>query len=275
MQLPAICRHRQLFSVLALDDIVDLANILSLDLSLDDNLLFLNQVLHLLLELSQEASAVVFDPIYSLPLLNFKAKNTGVLIRLEQHQQAELNALPQLFPNFSLLEIKNNYALAKLAMNYQAHEEQALAKKQLLAEIRDYSQNLKIDFLLKLSANFDNQEIFLSTIQEVQAFADILVLQGINDPLLAATVSSETDIPWLLSANDQQTLTYAQFKDSFRIAMENGARGFYLGNFLWKELAQFRQSNQEFDWPALQNFVRTTVRDQIIELNRIADELAI
>jgi len=274
MQLPAISRHRQLFSVLALDDILGLSQILSLDLSLNDNLVFLTRVLNLLLELSQEASAIVFDPIYSLPLIAYKAKNAGALIRLEQHQEVDVQAIPQLFPNFSLLEIKNNYALAKLAINYQAHEEQALAKKQLLAEIRDYSQSLQIDFLLKLDANFDNQDILLSTIQEVQAFADILVLENVSDPLLAATISSELDIPWLFGANYQQQLTYSQFKDNFRIAMENGARGYYLGNYLWRDLAQFRQNNQEFDWPALENFVRTSLRDQVIELNRIAEELA-
>ncbi len=275
MQLPAISRQRRLYSILAIDDILDLAEILSLDLNLADNLVFLTQVLHLLLELSQEVSGVVFDPIYSLPLLVNKAHSAGTLIRLEQHQHQEAQALPQLFPNFSLLEVKNNYALAKLAINYQAHEEQALAKKQLLAEIRDYSQSLKIDFLLKLNAIFDNQEVLLSTIQEVRSFADILVLDSINDPLLAATISSELDIPWLVSADYHQQLTYAQFKDNFRIAMENGARGFYLGNFLWQELSKFRQANQEFSWPDLQNFVRTQLRDQIIELNRIAEELAL
>lgn len=275
MQLPAISRQRQLFTVLALDDVLSLSQILSLDLSLNDNLVFLTKVLHLLLELSQEASAVVFDPIYSLPLIAYKAKNVGALIRLEQHQDLDPQLVPQLFPNFSLLEIKNNYALAKLAINYQAHEEQALSKKQLLAEIRDYSQSLKIDFLLKLNGNFDNQEILLSSIQEVQPFVDILVLEKIDDPLLAATISSELDIPWLLGASHQQQLTYSQFKENFRIAMENGARGFYLGSFLWQNLAQFRQNNQEFDWPTLENFVRTSLRDQVIELNRIATELAI
>ena len=144
-----------------------------------------------------------------------------------------------------------------------------------MAEIRDYSQSLKIDFLLKLNAIFDNQEVLLSTIQEVRSFADILVLDSINDPLLAATISSELDIPWLVSADYHQQLTYAQFKDNFRIAMENGARGFYLGNFLWQELSKFRQANQEFSWPDLQNFVRTQLRDQIIESNRIAEELAL
>jgi tagatose-1,6-bisphosphate aldolase len=275
MQLPAISYQRQLFSILALDDILSLSQILSLDLSLNDNLIFLTKVLNLLLELSREASGIVFDPIYSLPLISYKAKNAGALIRLEQHQDLDVQAIPQLFPNFSLLEIKNNYALAKLAINYQAHEEQALAKKQLLAEIRDYSQSLKIDFLLKLNANFDNQDIFISSIQEVQNFTDILVLEGIDDPLLAATISSELDVPWLLSASDHQQLTYTQFKNNLRIAMENGAKGFYLGSFLWQDLAQFRQDNQEFEWSAVENFVRGSLRDKVIELNRIAEELAI
>lgn len=272
MQLPAISRQRRLFSILALDDIAELSQILSLDLSLQDNLFFLSKLLYLLVELSQEVSGLVVDPIYSLPMINHKAKNTGVLIRLEQHQYPVTQAIPQLFPNFSLLEVKNNYALVKLAIDYQAHEEQALTKKQLLAEIRDYSQSLKIDFLLKLDANFDNQDILLSTVQEVQSFADVLVLKDIDDPLLAATISSELDIPWLLSADPQST-SYDQFKNHYRVAVENGAKGFYLGNFLWQSLAQFRQENQEFDWLALENCVRTNLRDQIIELNRITEEL--
>lgn len=272
MQLPAISRQRRLFSILALDDIAELSQILSLDLSLQDNLFFLSKLLYLLVELSQEVSGLVVDPIYSLPMINHKAKNTGVLIRLEQHQYPVTQAIPQLFPNFSLLEVKNNYALVKLAIDYQAHEEQALTKKQLLAEIRDYSQSLKIDFLLKLDANFDNQDILLSTVQEIQSFADVLVLKDIDDPLLAATISSELDIPWLLSADPQST-SYDQFKNHYRVAVENGAKGFYLGNFLWQSLAQFRQENQEFDWLALENCVRTNLRDQIIELNRITEEL--
>ncbi len=273
MQLPAISRQRQLFSILALDDIAELSQLLSLDLSLEANLLFLSKLLYLLVELSQEVSGLVVDPIYSLPLINHKAKTTGILLRLEQHQYPTPHAVPQLFPNFSLLEIKNNYALAKLAIDYQAHEEQALTKKQLLAEIRDYSQSLRIDFLLKLDADFDNQDVLLSTVQEVQSFADILVLKEINDPLLAATITSELDIPWLLSADPPST-SYDQFKNHYRVAVENGARGFYLGNFLWQSLAQFRQKNQEFDWPALENWVRTNLRDQIIELNRITEELS-
>lgn len=274
MKLPAISNQHRLFSILALDDILDLSKILSLDLSLNDNLVFLEKILISLLELSQEVSGVVIDPIYSLPLINYKAKNVGILLRLEQHQVFSNEEIPKLFPNFSLLEIKNNYALVKLALNYQAHEEQALAKKQLLAEIRDYSQNLQIDFLLKLNNNFDNKELLLNSLQDLRSFADILVLEGIWDPLLAATVTSELDVPWLLSADNQEKLTYNQFKENFRVAMENGAKGFYLGNFLWQDLAQYRQPNQDFDWTGMQNFIRTTLRDRLIELNRIAEELA-
>ncbi len=275
MQLPAISNQRQLFGILALDDALSLSEVLSLDLSLTDNLSFLEQVLLLLMELSKEVTGIVVDPIYSLALLSSKPKNVGALIRLEQHQLIEAQDIPQLFPNFSLLEIQNNYALAKLSLNYQSHEEQAMVKKQLLAEIRDYSQSLKIDFLLKLQTNFDNEEILLNSIQELHPFVDVLVLEGVAQPLLAATISSELDIPWLLSADNQKNLSYEKFKDNFRIAMENGAKGFYLGNFLWRELAQYRQNDQEFNWSAMQNFVRTTLRDRLIELNRIAEELTL
>jgi hypothetical protein len=101
---------------LALDDIVDLAEIYIIRLNLADNVVFLTQVLDLLLDLSQEASAVVVDPIYSLPLLLIK-HSAGSLDSLRTTSTSKGNKFfPQLFPNFSLLEIKNNYALAKLAI---------------------------------------------------------------------------------------------------------------------------------------------------------------
>lgn len=278
MQLPAIARERDLFSILALDEINELSQSLSLDLSLADNVDFLQRVLTLLFELTPEASGLVLDPVYTLPLLP-AAKDlnsrAGILLRLAQHQAVAPEQVPALFPNFSLYEVKNNYALAKLTLSYQAHEEQALAKKQLLAEIKDYCQTLGLSFLLKLAIPSDNEELLLSSIQEVRNLADILVLSNIKDPLMAATITSELDVPWLLSADSSSQLDYEQFKEQLRVAMENGARGYYLGNFLWKELANCRSAEQSFVWPEIEKLVRFTLRDHLIELNRIVGEAAL
>ena len=274
MKLPSISNIQSFFAILALDQVLSLAELLSLDLSLPDNLEFLEQLQALILELSQEATGVVFDPVYTFPLINQKEGQSGVLIRLEQHQKFLPEQLPILFPNFSLEELKNNYALAKLELNYSPQEEKAIEKMQLLAEIKDYCRILGIDFLLKLNLPASNEEVKLAALSELRGLADILVLSDIKDPLLAATISSELDVPWILAA-DESHKSYSDFKENFRLVMENGAKGYYLGNFLWRDLASLRSSDQSFDFEKIKSKVRTVFRDQLIELNRIGTELVL
>ncbi|MBU1033495.1 hypothetical protein KKI22_00910 [Patescibacteria group bacterium] len=275
------------FAILELDNNRDLAQSLGLDLSLSDNVELLDQINQQLLLLSKEVTGVIFDPIYTFKFLTQKAGAAGALIRLEQDKENMPNSMPLLFPNFSLEEISNNYALAKLELNYHPQENKAIEKKQLLSEIREYSKVLKIDFLLKLKIydpnqfatkeeqagnkivfNLENDQ--LSAIQELRSLADILVIQNPSDPLAMATIISELDIPCLVMADEQDT--YDQFKEKFRMAMENGAKGYCIGQILWKELSAYRSDNQSLDLEGLQKYLNTTVRDRLIELNRIASE---
>jgi len=277
MNLSAIKQERNTFSLLAFDEISELSQSLNLDLNLSDHLEFLERILRLLFELSPEASALVLDPIYTLALLPSLGQlnaRCGILLRLEQHLAFNAEQIPSLFPNFSLYEVKNNYALAKLNLDYQANESQALVKKQFLAEIKDYCQTLGIDFLLKLNVPTDNDDLLLASIQELRSLADILVLTNIKDPLMAATITSELDIPWLVGADNQQDFNYDDFKDQLRLCLDNGARGYYLGNAFWQILGEGRTEEQSFAWPAIEKLVRLTLRDRLIELNRIVSEAA-
>jgi len=270
--------------ILELDNNRVLAEILGLDLTLSDNIQLLDEINSYILQLSEETTGVVFDPIYTFKFLVKKAKKAGALIRLEQDKENLPYNLPILFPNFSLEEISNNYALAKLELNYYPREQKVIEKKQLLAEIREYSKILNIDFLLKLKIydpnqliaqksesiefSFDNEQLL--TIQELRSFADILAIQNPSDPLAMATVISELDIPCLIMASE--TDNYEQFKEKFRMAMENGAKGYYLSQVLWKELSTYRLEDQSLDLEGIKKYFNTTVRDRLIELNRIASE---
>jgi tagatose-1,6-bisphosphate aldolase len=286
MTVNAIRDQQGFFSILELDRTPNLAELLSLDLSLPANLEFLEEINKLILDLSKEATALLFDPVYSLSLIANKSKKSGSLIRLEQNKEFLPNNLPELFPDFSLEEVKNNYSLVKLELFYHPREARAIEKKQLLAEIKNYCQSLGINFLLKLKIydyaafleeaervqlpDFSYTESQLAAIQELRGLADILVLEAPEDPLMLATISTELDIPWL--AFSQQETTYEQFKDRFRMAMENGASGFMLGELLWQEIANFKLEDQSYDFAAIKKYFKTTVRDRIIELNRIAAE---
>ena len=271
-------------AILELDNNRQLAEILGLDLTLSDNIEILDEINSQILKLSKEVSGVIFDPIYTFKFLAEKAKQAGALIRLEQDKEVLPYNPPLLFPNFSLEEISNNYALAKLELNYHPIEQKVIEKKQLLAEIREYSKILNIDFLLKLKIydpkqfdlqkndefvfSFDNDQ--LSAIQELRSLVDILVIQNPSDPLAMATIISELDIPCLIMANEQDD--YEQFKDKFRMAMENGAKGYCLSQILWKEIGTYRSEDQSLDLEGIQKYLNTIVRDRLVELNRIASE---
>ena len=286
MTIDAIRSQNGFFAILELDRSHLLAEQLSLDLSLPENLEFINRINELLLELSKEVTALVFDPVYSFPLLAKKDGQAASLIRLEQNKGFLPTELPELFPDFSLEEIRNNYSLAKLELSYHPKELRAMEKKQLLAEIKSYCQNLGIDFLLKLDIydyskfqdeedekdlpEFSYTESQLEAVQELRAMVDILALEAPEDPLMLATLSTELDTPWVVLSNEAES--YQDFKDRFRMAVENGASGYMLGDLLWAEIASFKLEDQSFDLAAIEKYIRTTVRDRIIELNRIAVE---
>jgi tagatose-1,6-bisphosphate aldolase len=275
------------FAILELDNNRALAETLGLDLSMSDNVELLDEINRQLLTLSKEVTGVIFDPIYTFKLLTNKDQKTGALLRLEQDKENLPDSMPLLFPNFSLEEISNNYALAKLELNYNPHEIKVIEKKQLLSEIREYSKILNIDFLLKLKVydpskfTSDKDEKFpkkdflfendqLIAIQELRSLADILVIQNPSDPLAMATIISELDIPCLVMADEQDD--YETFKADFRMAMENGAKGYCLGQVLWKELSDYRRDDQSLDLEGIANYISTIVRDRLMELNRIASE---
>lgn len=287
-----------LITILELDHNRELAEILGLDLQLPDNLELLAQVNQSLFELSKETTGVILEPVYTLAQLVQQKTSAALFIALDQDKEILPENLPQLFPNFSLEEIANNYAAAKLSLNYYPGEAKAIEKKQLLAEIREYSRVLGQQFLLKLSSQApivttveqsnqssksasadpqlapspvsDDPEQLLIAIQELRGFCDVLVVPNPADPLAMATIASELDQPCIVTSHT--TDTYEAFKEHFRLAMENGARGYCVGSVLWRDLSQLRTPDAAFDQQAVTNFIQTTVRDRVLELNRIAEE---
>jgi tagatose-1,6-bisphosphate aldolase len=280
MNLPSIQNQHQVYSLLELDQAPRLAESLSLDLSLDSNVQLITQLLkHIITATSQHVSGLVIDPIYSLEPSQHKAKQAGLLSRLSVlRDEVDPLAVPSLFPNWSIADISNNYALAKLELYYHPQEEQALAKKQLVAELADYCQYQQIDFLLKLiiytpADQEFSSEVFqqdqLQAVQEFRNLADIIALQYPRGPLATATVTAELDIPWLLFARNEE---YNNFKELLRISLENGAKGFLAGQSFWYDLAQFRQAKDKLDFAQIKQYINTDLRDRVLEAARIVDE---
>lgn len=279
MKLSALKSPSGVYGLVALDEAYLLADLLGLSLEESSQEALLSDTFSLFIEqFSPHASGLVFDSVYSVPLLNQKHEHAGTVIRLEQTQPPDPLVLPQFPANWSVENVRNLYGVAKLELYYHPEEERAVEKKQLVAELFDFCQHEEIDFLLKLvmyhppKVSLDIvqfQEMQLAAVSEFQRFANVLALQYPQDPLAAATLTSELDIPWLMVSDG---LKYDKFKEQLRVALENGAAGFLAGETLWQEIGAMRQADQSPDEAAIRTFVETVGKDRIIELMRVSEE---
>ncbi|MBD3279408.1 MAG: hypothetical protein GF390_01710 [Candidatus Pacebacteria bacterium] len=280
MHLPALQTANKFFTVLELDYSPKLADWLGLDLTASANLAVLEQVnQQLWQELAQADTITVLDPVYTFKLLKTQSSLSALALRLSQLTPAvDPLAVPRLIPNWGVEEVANNQALAKLELYYHPAEEQALAKKQLVAELADYCQYLQIPLLLKLVIYTPAEEEFeltkfqanqLEAVQEFRQLAQFLALQYPQEALACATLTAELDIPWLLNTDG---IDYQGGKEMLRVALDNGAQGMMMGELLWQDLAEFKQKDQSPDLTAIQDFIKTTVRDRVLELTRIVKE---
>jgi tagatose-1,6-bisphosphate aldolase len=276
---PALKNSVGTVGLLALDEAHLLAEALGLSLEEPTNVTYLNGLIsELVRQYSPHVTGVVLDPIYSLPFLAQKDHVAGLVLRLEQLNDSDPLALPKFIPNWSIENVKNNYGLAKLELFYHPSEEKSAEKKQLVAEIFDFCQYEKIDFLLKLVIYHPSekkldvaefQEVQLEAVSELQRFASMMALQYPQDPLATATLTTNLDIPWLLLA---ENMNYDAYKEALRVSLENGAAGFYIGKTLWQEIGSLRLEDQSVDDPAIQQWLKTTGRDRVLELKRLIEE---
>lgn len=263
-----------------LDTAPALATSLGLDLSVDKNVEFIQYFLLKMAGLAKQyLSGVVIDPLYSFEASKLSGE-AGCVTRLNAITvETDPLALPVFMPDYGLEEMSNNYNLAKLELFFHPQEKNALQKKQILAEIQDYCQYLGIDWLLKLKLfepkglTYDPdhfQEDQLNSVIELSRFTNLMAIQFPLEPLTAATLTAELDIPWLM-IDEQQN--YEQFKQQLRICLENGATGFMVGQALWRDMAEIKLAGHDLDWPQLEQFVDTTFQDRLIELMRITNEV--
>lgn len=290
--LSALHSSAGLITLLQLDVASQLAQVLGLELGVEQNDRLIKTILTQLTEkVSEHASGVVLDPIYSLPVWQrhssqpsskslaptHSVQSKPWVLRLDEPIAGA--ELPKLIPNWGVEEIAQNYALATLELWYDPTEPQAVTKKQLVAELYHHCHLQNTELLIKLHVTtlappekmLELQEAQLTAIQELRSVAHALLLDFPGSALAAATISAELDIPWLLNL---EASTYEEAKNQLRAALENGAQGCVVGQQLWRELSGFAQPANGVDVEAVSGFISTTVRDRLIEIRRIVDETA-
>lgn len=256
-------------------------------------------VLHTILQksisVSQEViSGVLVDPQFGL---QYATDKSGLLLPLVIPKSAEIDplAVPRLHQDWGVVEVANNYGVAVLTLFYHPQEQKALPKKQFVTELADYCAHEGIDLILDLvvytpaDQQFDVslfQESQLVALQEFRSLAQALILQYPLDPLSCATITTELDIPWLVSSRG---LRYTESKETIRTALEGGARGFFTTEAAWPQPEFDHELHtvavEKNDHEALAEMLdewtniyleqlQTTYRDQYIELMRITDEFA-
>lgn len=225
-------------------------------------------------ELFPHTTAVVLDSSYTYAQILEKPDAVGAVFSLEQRTEAvDPLALPRLADNWGVEYVRNNYGVAKLELYYHPAEELAYKKQQFVQEIADSCRYHGIDFILQLFVYHPlseppEQAVLLNTqLHSVHEFArscDMLAIEYLGDPLMAATITADLDVPWVLTS---RSTDYDTTKTDLRVALESGAQGFMVGEVFWPNLP-VTQQNPEAAFAAVQ----TTSRDRLLELTRITNE---
>lgn len=239
------------------------------------------------------ASGLLLDPLVALSVTT--STQAGLILPLSIQRSPDLDplSLPKIDSSWGVVEVKNNFGVAYLTLYYHPEEEKALQKKQLVAELADYCQYEKIDFILDLvlytpaGQQFQLekfQESQISAVQELRFAPQAMILQYPLDPLACATLTTELDVSWLVSSRG---LRYEEFKETLRTSLEGGAKGFYLHELAWPNVQIDRQELlrvvEKRDDQAIKQLANkwhedfskkltTQNRDQLIELMRITNE---
>ncbi len=268
-----------MFAMIGLDQIEKMFTLFGYESMQADAMEFMEQLqLNLSEQLSPEASATVLDPRVAFKTQLVLNEIHGLSFRLLEIPPHH-NQLPGFLKNWGVEEIKNNYAVAVVNVDYHPHEELALQKKQLMSEIYDYCQYEQLLCFLDLHITGidggkihpdDLPEIQLAAIQEVRKFADSIALEYPGNPLASATLTAELDIPWLYRSFEED---YGTFKETLREALESGAKGFLIRDTLWREMGKLRKKDMSPNWEEMIRFIETTARDRLIEIVRIVNEV--
>lgn len=278
MKLSAIATPQKMFTILATDQVVALADILGIS----------GQQLATNVELRKSVEAVItayksaFSGVLVVPELNHEistsiSKDCGVLFPLERRAfDADPLSVPILSPSWGVEAIRNNYGVAKLELFFNPTEKEAATKKQLVAELYDYCQHEGIDLLLEVlvymeGTDLEYREQFpdlqLGAIQELRSICSMMALEYPLSALGAVTVTAELDVPWILT---MRNTPYELAKEQLRTSLESGALGFMgFEQFLPDRTPT---GTVTFDSEKCMQFLQTTGRDRALELSRIVAE---
>lgn len=256
-------------------------------LSSDDEL-FKEIYRYILKQLAVEVTGVLVEPELGLETwLDLRLGQTkpeieeppGLgMILTQLTGDASPTMVPHTRSDFPVHNVAQNYGAAYVPLMYHPQEEHALQKKQLLGELYDSCQHQGIELLVNVMVytpagkEFDTTEFQadqLQAVQELQAWADGLILQYPQDVLACATLTAELDKPWIVGAG---TASYDQIKEVVRDSLEAGAAGAILSPQIWQEATQLRQEDHSPDMDEIKQFMLTTARDRLIELTRIVTE---
>lgn len=282
MFLSNIQNSKKIFTLLDFSRIATLAQAIGLDidhLEHQDHLKFITQ--HLMKYLSPEVSGVIVDPDFDFDTIAEKQNGTGLILSVEKKTDAvDPFSMPKIADNWGIEHIRNNYAVAKVELYYHPQEPEALRKKQFIAEVYDYCKYEGIHFLLELmvyhpASEEATQEILLEAqLQAAREFSnscDLFALEYLGNALSAVTLTAELDKPWIFNARG---VGYETFKQDLRVCMDSGAQGFLAGDPFWAGKHVSEVLTQLDNSEAQKEFIKTEIRDRIIEATRISQEHA-
>jgi tagatose-1,6-bisphosphate aldolase len=275
MHLSAISGQNQQVLLLGLDQPMLVAAQLGIDLQQQAGRSQLEEILkETVSAYSDLATGVILSSELGYSAAAYKSPSSGLLYCLERAVgKSDPLSIPVLQPNWSIEYVRNNYAVAKLALYARSDEDELINKLELVNELYDACRYEDIDFLLDLRV-IDGKRLSDEAFQEQQlrlirlfrGQSNLLAVEYPRTALGCLSVTAEAHMPWILSDSDEAD--YPVYKEKLRNALTGGAVGVSVFKHILPSFAPGAFSLEE-----LRNFLQKEGHDRMLELRRICDEV--
>ncbi|MBP7876247.1 hypothetical protein KA012_04605 [Candidatus Woesebacteria bacterium] len=274
MRLSAITGQHQQLTILGLDQPLMLAEQMGIVLENDAGRAQLESaLLEIVAAYTPLVTGVLLSPELGYAAIPKISSGAGLLFCLEKTlTESDPLSIPILQNNWNIEYVRNNYAMAKLALFARSDEAELITKLELVNELYDSCRYEGIDYMLEILVT-DGRRLGTEAFQEQQLRlirlfrqqSDIAALEYPRTALGCLTATAQLGAPWIMVESEKTE--YSEAKEELRNALAGGALGLLIRNSVFPS---FKRG--EFSMEGLRSYLKQEGRDRLLELARICEE---
>ncbi len=227
------------------------------------------------------STAILVDPEYGIPAIR-AAEEAKIAVMLTREKTGYVDnpdgRVTELYTDYDSKILKEMGADAvKILLYYSSKSPNKSAQLDVIKKVREETIAENLPFLIEpityevKGQSYNKADETINAVKDLTGFCDILKLEfpievaedGSNieeAKEILQKIKDTTTVPWVLLSRGMK---YENYKKALELCKEYGCVGFAVGRAVWQEV------NDQPNWVAIENFVKTTATERMKELSGI------